>query len=103
MIQVRLLESTLAPWLIPRNNTAIVNSREDTPCIDTLANNACIIATDFAISPGRFESQLATSHPWHFLFASLILDMVIASQSPRIVSISSDGYRLDPIRWDDYF
>ncbi|RDW81433.1 putative short-chain dehydrogenase [Aspergillus mulundensis] len=79
-----------------------LKSWDDVPRIDVLVNNAGIMGTKFALSPDGFESQFATNHLGHFLFTNLIIDKLLVSEAPRVVSVSSDGHRLSPIRWADY-
>lgn len=101
-VQTRLLQLDIGSLAAVRKGATEVNSWNDIPHIDVLVNNAGIMATDFALSPDGVESQLATNHLGHFLFANLIMDKILASTSPRVVNISSDGHRLSPIRWGDY-
>lgn len=100
--KVRLLQLDLGSLAAVRKSAAEVNSWDDVPHIDVLVNNAGIMAAKFALSPDGFESQLATNHLGHFLFTNLILGKILASKSPRVVNVSSDGHRLSPIRWGDY-
>lgn len=100
--KVRLLELDLGSLATIRDGAATLNSWGDVPYVDVLVNNAGIMAVDFALSPDGFESQFATNHLGHFLFTNLIMDKILASKSPRVVNISSDGHRLNPIRWGDY-
>lgn len=102
-IKVRVLELDLGSLNAVRTAAGTVGSWADVPAIDVLVNNAGIMATDFGLSPDGFEKQFATNYLGHFLFANLIMDKLLASNaSPRVVSVSSDGHRLNPIRWDDY-
>lgn len=100
--QVRLLQLDLGSLATVRKSAAEINSWNDVPHIDVLVNSGGIMATDFSLSPDGFESQLATNHLGHFLFTNLIVGKILASKSPRVVNISSDGHRLGPIRWGDY-
>ncbi|KAF7551512.1 hypothetical protein G7Z17_g4949 [Cylindrodendrum hubeiense] len=78
-----------------------VNSWADVPRVDVVVNNAGVMAVDFALTPDGFETQFAASHIGHFLLTNLIMDKILASESPRVVNVSSDGHRLGPIRWAD--
>ena len=100
--QIRLVHLDLGSLDNVRKCAAEVNSWVDVSRVDVLVNSAGIMATDFALSQDGYESQLATNHLGHFLFTNLIMDKILASHSPRIVNISSDGHRLHPIRWGDY-
>ncbi|KAL3470770.1 hypothetical protein BJX99DRAFT_41628 [Aspergillus californicus] len=101
-VQVRLLQLDLGSLAAVREAAKQANSWDDVPRIDVVVNNAGIMASDFSLSPEGFENQFATNHLGHFLFTNLIMGKVLASQSPRVVNVSSDGHRLSPIRWGDY-
>ena len=71
--------------------------------IGCLVNNAGIMAAPYSKTEDGIESQFATNHVGHFLFTNLIMPKLLASQQgPRIVCVSSDGYRLGPVRFQDY-
>ncbi|KAI9164119.1 Adenylate-forming reductase [Paramyrothecium foliicola] len=101
-VAVRVLQLDLSSLAAVREAAGVVNGWDDVPQIDILVNNGGIMATDFALSTDGFESQFATNHLGHFLFTNLIIEKILKSASPRIVSVSSDGHRLNPIRWADY-
>ena len=98
-VKVRLLELDLGSLQAVREAAKTVNSWGDVPQIDVLVNNAGIMATDYSLTPDGFESQFGTNHLGHFLFSNLIMDKILAAKVPRVVSVSSDGHRLNPIRW----
>ncbi|KAL2832687.1 hypothetical protein BJY01DRAFT_239729 [Aspergillus pseudoustus] len=100
-VSIHLLQLELDSLSAVRAAAAKVNSWNDVPRIDVLVNNAGIMATDFALSPDGYEGQFATNHLGHFLFTNLIIEKILASPSPRVVNVSSDGHRLSPIRWAD--
>ncbi|KAL2822817.1 hypothetical protein BDW59DRAFT_149222 [Aspergillus cavernicola] len=101
-VPVRLLQLDLGSLAAVREAAKQVNSWDDVPSIDVVVNNAGIMAVDFSLSPEGYENQFATNHLAHFLFTNLIMDKILASPSPRVVNVSSDGHRLSPIRWADY-
>jgi flavin-binding protein dodecin len=101
-VETRVLELDLGSLAAVRRAADVVRSWADVSCIDVLVNNAGIMAVDFKLSPEGYENQLATNYLGPFLFTNLILDKIIASSSPRVVNVSSDGHRLNPIRWYDY-
>ncbi|KAF3765581.1 putative short-chain dehydrogenase [Cryphonectria parasitica EP155] len=102
-VQVRLLQLDLGSLQAVREAAATVNGWDDVPQIDVLVNNAGIMAVPkYALSPDGFEITFATNHLGHFLFTNLILDKILASKTKRVVSVSSEGHRLSPIRWGDY-
>ncbi|KAI2616056.1 NAD(P)-binding protein [Hypoxylon sp. NC1633] len=101
-VKLRALQLDLGSLAAVREAAATVNSWDDIPHIDVLVNNAGIMATDFALTPEGFESQLGTNHLGHFLFTNLIMDKLLKSKAPRVISVSSDGHRISPFRFGDY-
>ncbi|KAM0257663.1 hypothetical protein ACHAQJ_004227 [Trichoderma viride] len=101
-IDVRTLQLDLSSFAAVREAAATVNSWKDIPHIDVLVNNAGLMATDFKLTVDGYELQFASNHLGHFLFTNLIIGKLLASKAPRVVNVSSDGHRLNPIRWADY-
>lgn len=101
-VQVRTLQIDLGSLKSVRSAANQVNSWDDIPVIDVVVNNAGIMAVPYKLSPDGFESQFATNHLGPYLFTNLIMKKVVAAKEPRIVNISSDGHRLNPIRFNDY-
>ncbi|KAF5645216.1 oxidoreductase [Fusarium sp. NRRL 25303] len=100
-LKMRLLTIDLGSLRSVRAAAKQVNEWSDVPKIDVLVNNAGIMATEFKLTEDGFENQFASNHLGHFLFTNLIMDKILASQTPRVVSVSSNGHRLGPIRWGD--
>lgn len=101
-VAVRSLKLDLGSFAAVREAAGVVNGWDDVPEIDILVNNGGIMATDYAVTADGIESQFATNHLGHFLFTNLIIGKLLKSSSPRVVNVSSDGHRLNPIRWADY-
>lgn len=101
-VKVRKVKVDLVSLKSMRDAAAQVNSWDDIPVVDVMVNNAGVMVVDYQLSPEGFESHLATNHPGPFLFTNLIIRKILASKSPRIVVVSSDGHRLNPFRFDDY-
>jgi NAD(P)-dependent dehydrogenase (short-subunit alcohol dehydrogenase family) len=101
-VRVRLLKIDLESFQSVQDAAATVNGWTDVPAIDVLVNNAGLMAVDYGVSSDGFERQFAANHLGPFLFTNLIMDKVLASPSPRIVNVSSDAHRLNPIRFADY-
>lgn len=99
--QTRNLIVDLCSLASVRKAAEEVNAWADVPSVDVVVNNAGVMAVDFALTPDGFETQFAASHIGHFLLTNLIMDKILASESPRVVNVSSDGHRLGPIRWAD--
>jgi len=69
--------------------------------IDILINNAAIMACpETRIGPG-WEAQFATNHLGHYALANGLWPLLEAGGGARVVSLSSAGHKLSPIRWDD--
>lgn len=67
--------------------------------IDILINNAGVMACpETRIGPG-WEAQFATNHLGHFALTNLLWPAL--EGGARVVSVSSSGHQLSPIRWDD--
>jgi NAD(P)-dependent dehydrogenase (short-subunit alcohol dehydrogenase family) len=70
--------------------------------IDVVVNSAGIMAGPYTTTKDGIESQFGANYIGHFLFTNLILSKVLASKTPRVVNVSSNGHALSPIRFDDY-
>ncbi|KAI1109204.1 WW domain-containing oxidoreductase [Nemania sp. NC0429] len=101
-VKTRVLELDLSSLAAVRRAADVVLSWADIPHIDVLVNCAGIMAVPFKLSTDGYESQFATNYLGPWLFTNLIMNKILASEAPRIVNVSSDGHRLNPIRWDDY-
>ncbi|KAM0303914.1 hypothetical protein ACHAPM_003489 [Fusarium culmorum] len=100
-LKTKLLTLDLSSLASVRSAADQVNGWSDVHKIDVLINNAGIMATDFKLTEDGFENQFASNHLGHFLFTNLIMDKILAAEAPRVVSVSSNGHRLGPIRWGD--
>ncbi|KAH6845838.1 hypothetical protein B0I37DRAFT_193064 [Chaetomium sp. MPI-CAGE-AT-0009] len=76
--------------------------------LDILINNAGIVVTSRQATPEGIEQQFGTNHIGPFLFTNLLLPLLrkAAESNPagatRVVSLTSAGHRLSPIRFSDY-
>lgn len=100
-INVKTLKLDLASFESVRDAAEEVNSWTDVPCIDVVVNNAGIMCPPHAATEDGIESQFQANHLGHFLLTNLIMNKILASSSPRVVSVSSNGARFGPIRWHD--
>jgi NAD(P)-dependent dehydrogenase (short-subunit alcohol dehydrogenase family) len=58
---------------------------------------------DYQTTPEGIEVQFGTNHLGHFLLTNLLmLQIIAAGAGARILNISSNGYTLGGIRFDDY-
>ncbi len=71
--------------------------------IDRLINNAAIMAAPYTVTEDRLGSQFGTNNVGHFLFTNLIMSKIFeAVEGAKIVNVSSHGYYLEGIGFDDY-
>jgi NAD(P)-dependent dehydrogenase (short-subunit alcohol dehydrogenase family) len=71
------------------------------PAIDVVVNSAGMMAGPYRETKEGLELHFGSNHLGHFLFTNLIMPKILASQSPRVVNVSSDGHRASRIRFDD--
>jgi NAD(P)-dependent dehydrogenase (short-subunit alcohol dehydrogenase family) len=74
---------------------------DDLGHIDVLMNNAGVMAVPKARTAQGFEMQMGTNHLGHFALTGRLLPLLLAADSPRVVTISSFGHKPGRIRWDD--
>jgi NAD(P)-dependent dehydrogenase (short-subunit alcohol dehydrogenase family) len=99
-VKTRTLKLDLSSQTQVRAAAKEVNAYEE--AIDVVVNSAGIMACPYGTSEDGIEMHFATNHIGHFLFVNLIMDKILASPSGgRVVSVSSGGHRLSPVRFDD--
>ena len=69
--------------------------------LDTLINNAGVMAIPRRTTADGFEMQLGTNHLGHFALTGLLLSRLLAAPSPRVVTVSSTAHRAGWMRFDD--
>jgi NAD(P)-dependent dehydrogenase (short-subunit alcohol dehydrogenase family) len=69
--------------------------------LDVLVNNAGVMATPNQRTAQGFEMQFGVNHLGHFALTGRLLDMLLATEKSRIVSISSQGHRGGKLNFDD--
>jgi NAD(P)-dependent dehydrogenase (short-subunit alcohol dehydrogenase family) len=80
-----------------------VLSWDDVPHIDVVCACAGVMAVPYKLTEDGIEHHFAMNHLGHFLLVNLIMDKILAAPAPRVISVSSDGHRLNPgIRFADY-
>ncbi|KAG5753982.1 hypothetical protein H9Q70_003378 [Fusarium xylarioides] len=100
-VKTRSLVVDLGSLASVRKAAEEVNSWSDVPSIDVVVNNAGVMAIPYTKSVDGYEMQFAICHLGHFLLTNLIMDKILASDSPRVVNISSNGHSLGPVRFAD--
>ncbi|CAN9283350.1 unnamed protein product [Alternaria alternata] len=82
--------------------TAAVSVAALVPKIDVLLNNAGIMGTKLARTPGGVESQFAANHIGHFLLTNLLVPQLEqAKGNARVVNVSSKLYLFSPVNFSD--
>lgn len=71
--------------------------------MDVLVNNAALLARDRTLTPDGLESTLQVNHLSHFLLTNLLRGPLVAAESSRVITVSSDAhfYTVGGIRFDD--
>ncbi|MCA9563448.1 MAG: SDR family oxidoreductase [Myxococcales bacterium] len=69
--------------------------------VDTLINNAGVMALPRYQTADGFEMQFGTNHLGHFALTGLLLPMLEEGQSPRVVTVSSVFHKAGSMRWGD--
>lgn len=69
--------------------------------IDILINNAAVMACPETRVANNWEIQFATNHLGHYVMTNHLYPSLAADGGARVVSLSSTGHKLSPIRWDD--
>ncbi|OWA33399.1 oxidoreductase [Saccharibacillus sp. O16] len=69
--------------------------------IDLAILNAGVMASpETRVGPG-WELQFATNHLGHFALIARLWPLLVAGEGARVVSTSSTGHHMSPIRWDN--
>ncbi|KAL8832482.1 MAG: hypothetical protein Q9191_000252 [Dirinaria sp. TL-2023a] len=100
-VNVRVLELDLSSQERVRKAAAEVNGYAEP--IDVLCTNAGLMVPSWGQTKDGIETTFGINHIGHFLFANLIMNKLLASpHGARVVSVSSNGNRLGPVRFQDW-
>ena len=101
-IKVDFVKIDLGDQASVRNAVKTINDL--TPSIDVIINNAGIMAVkDYKTTQDGIELQFGTNYIGHFLLTNLLVPKILAAgKGARIVNVSSNGYKLGGVRFDDY-
>ena len=69
--------------------------------IDSLINNAGVMACPLARTASGCEMQFGTNHIGHFLLTCLLVPALRAGAPARVVCLSSGGHKYSPVVFDD--
>jgi len=73
------------------------------PRIDRLILNAGVMACPLGRTKEGLDTQLGTNHLGHFVLTARLMENVLAAAPARVVTLSSGGHRLSPLRFEDPF
>ncbi len=69
--------------------------------LDLLINNAGVMVPPKGLTADGFETQLGTNHLGHFALTGLLLPLLEAADSPRVVNVSSMAHKFGTIDFED--
>lgn len=69
--------------------------------LDILINNAGVMALPYRKTKDGFEMQFGTNHLGHFALTGLLLPVILATPSARVVTVSSGAHRTGRIAFDN--
>lgn len=69
--------------------------------LDVLMNSAGIMAVPEAKTKDGFELQFGVNHLGHFALTGMLLDVLTATKSSRVVNVSSRAANKGRMQWDD--
>jgi NAD(P)-dependent dehydrogenase (short-subunit alcohol dehydrogenase family) len=101
-VSVSFFHIDLASLASVRKAAAEVNRKVEK--IDYLINNAGIMGIpEFKKSEDGIELQFASNHVGYFLSTNLLMKKIFAAgRGARIVNVSSNGFELGEVRFDDW-
>jgi NAD(P)-dependent dehydrogenase (short-subunit alcohol dehydrogenase family) len=101
-VTVKFVQVDLASQASIRSAAKSISSFVDK--IDILINSAGVMALEeFQTTKEGVEIQFGTNHLGHFLLTNLIMSKILAAgKGARIVNLSSTGFELAGVRFDDY-
>ncbi|MFP6596843.1 MAG: oxidoreductase [Candidatus Hydrogenedentota bacterium] len=86
----------------PASVNQFVDQFKDTGlALDLLINNAGIMACPEMRTPNGWEMQFAVNQIGHFVLTTGLMPIMEKSPGARLVTLSSTGHKLSPIRWED--
>ena len=69
--------------------------------LDILINNAGVMFPPYSKTADGFEIQLCTNHLGHFALTGHLLDLLMSTESSRIVNLSSTAHKWGNINFED--
>ena len=106
--QIRLASAGARVETIPLDLTSLASVErcadglhERFELIDVLINNAGVMAPPLRRTEDGFELQFGTNHLGHFALTGQVIDLVLASPAPRVVTVASGAHRMGKMHFDD--
>jgi NAD(P)-dependent dehydrogenase (short-subunit alcohol dehydrogenase family) len=96
---IEVLQIDLSKLASVRSAAEEYRSKHDK--LDILINNAGIMFPAYSKTEDGFESQMAANCFGHFLFTSLLIDLIPDSPDSRIIWLSSSAHKTGKINFDD--
>ena len=96
---VEVMELDLSSLASVRAFTDLFHQRHR--ALHVLCNNAGVMALPYRRTADGFEMQFGTNHLGHFALTGLLLDLLLATEGARVVTVSSGAHRMGRIRFDD--
>ena len=106
MENLKDVEGTVETAMMDLGNLSTVHSFAESmvsqlSALDFLINNAGIMACpETRIGPG-WEAQFGVNHMGHFALTKALMPLLEKTSGARVVSLTSTGHKLSPIRWSD--
>ncbi|HSE08248.1 MAG TPA: oxidoreductase [Nocardioidaceae bacterium] len=89
---LELVELDLASQASVRRAAEAITATHDS--IDILVNNAGLMAMPERQTEDGFEMQLGVNHLGHWTFTALLMPVILAAASPRVVTVTSMAHYL---------
>lgn len=96
-VKTRILLCDLSSFASVRKGAAEINSYPEN--IDVIINSAGIMAAPFSKTVDGVESHFAVNHLAHFLLTNLVVGKL--AKNAKILNVTSGGYALGGVRFDD--
>jgi NAD(P)-dependent dehydrogenase (short-subunit alcohol dehydrogenase family) len=82
-------------------NDFATDFKNDYKRLDLLINNAGVMFPPYSKTADGFEIQLGTNHLGHFALTRHLLDLLMSTESSRIVNLSSTAHKWGNINFED--
>lgn len=70
--------------------------------LDILINNAGVVTDKLQFTKDGFELHIGVNHLGHFLLTSELIDLLLISEKPRIINVSSNAHLRGEIKFDTF-